>query len=220
VADILIVEDDTEMARLMRTMLMPDNHQIRVVGDGEAALEAAAAGPVDLMLLDVNIPGPNGIEVCRMVRQAETGDRRATIVMLTGRHDTASKLVAFGVGADDYLVKPIDAPELRTRVGRWLEARQHQADVVGRRRREAIREIVAAVAHELNNPLAVAVIGVDLVIRRGRLDPEAEKDLGTVRDNLQRISELISSLQSVEDRTVSYVGSERMIDIPRTSHSE
>lgn len=212
-ARILIVEDDVMMARLMRDVLAIDGHEIDTTEDGDAALRMIAAAPYEVVLLDVNLPGYDGIEICRRVRETETPGRRATIVMITGRHETSSKLLAFSVGADDYLVKPIDVRELHSRVLRWVASRSEQADLVVQRRRDAIGEIVAAICHELNNPLAAATIGVELVLRRGGLTPDALHDLETVRDSLYGMDEVLKKLTGVKDRTVDYLGESKMIDI-------
>jgi DNA-binding response OmpR family regulator len=212
-AHILLVEDDREMARLLRVMVAADGHTIDVCADGLKAIALAQSRPVELVLLDVNIPGCDGIEVCRQVRAAQHADRRPTVVMITGRHDTASKLLAFSVGADDYLVKPFDVRELRTRVARWLDLRQQHAETVLRRRREAIQEIVAAICHEVNNPLTVAMMGVDLLMRRPALDRTVVSELDVVWQHLERITAVVASLQSVEDRTVPYLDRDRMIDL-------
>jgi DNA-binding response OmpR family regulator len=209
---ILIVEDDAEMARLMRGMLSTDGHEIEVCHDGNAALDALQT-PVDLLLLDVNVPGRDGFEVCRAAREREQPGHRTTIVMITGRHDTASKLLAFSVGADDYLVKPLDVRELRSRVGRWVDSRAEHASMVMRRRREAIDEIVIAICHQVNNPLASAMMGVDLVLGRGAVRKQDRADLEIVRAQLARIAEVVAALQTVEDKTVPYIGAHRMIDV-------
>lgn len=211
---ILIVEDDALLARLVSDMLSRDGHDVRVVSDGAEAIAEAAKAPPDLLLLDVNLPDSDGIEICRRVRATEAADRRATIVMVTGRHDTAAKLLAFSVGADDYLVKPIDVVELRSRVARWVAARGEQADLVLRRRRDAITEIVAAICHELNNPLAAAMMGVELTQRR-ELPEESRRDLEIVRQNLDRMDDVLKALTGVRDRTVTYHGDAKMIDIRR-----
>jgi DNA-binding response OmpR family regulator len=212
-ARILLVEDDAAMARLMRGILSEDGHDIAVCDNGLAALASLRERPVELLLLDVNVPGADGFEVCRKARIREPADHRTTIVMITGRHDTASKLLAFSVGADDYLVKPLDVLELRSRVVRWVDSRSELDDLVMRRRRDAIREIVSTICHEINNPLSAAVMGVDLVMDRAALDPDAVRNLETVRNSLQRIEEVIGALKSVEDRTVTYQGGQKMIDI-------
>lgn len=212
-ARILIVEDDVMMARLMRDVLAVDGHEIETTEDGNAALRMIQAAPYELVLLDVNLPGHDGIEICRRVRETERPGQRATIVMITGRHETSSKLLAFSVGADDYLVKPIDVRELHSRVLRWVASRSEQADLVVQRRRDAIAEIVAAICHELNNPLAAATIGVELVLRRGGLTADSQHDLETVRESLYGMDDVLKKLTGVKDRTVSYVGDAKMIDI-------
>ena len=212
-ARILIVEDDVMMAHLMRDVLAIDGHEIETTEDGDAALRMIAGAPYELVLLDVNLPGHDGIEICRRVRETETPGHRATIVMSTGRHETSSKLLAFSVGADDYLVKPIDVRELRSRVLRWVASRSEQADLVVQRRRDAIAEIVAAICHELNNPLAAATIGVELVLRRGGLTPDSQHDLETVRESLYGMDDVLKKLTGVKDRTVDYLGESKMIDI-------
>lgn len=212
-ARILIVEDDALLAHLIGSMLALDGHGVETVDDGPRAIARARTEPPDLMLLDVNLPGYDGFEICRRVRENEEADRRATIVMITGRHDTAGKLLAFSMGADDYLVKPVDVQELRSRVARWIESRTEQAHLVSKRRREAIAEIVAATCHELNNPLAAAMMGVELTLQREQLSAEARHDLEVVRGNLDRMDDVLKALTGVRDNTVTYHGDAKMIDI-------
>lgn len=212
-ARILLVEDDAQMARLMRGILSEDGHDIGVSSDGLEALERLGKQAVELLLLDVGVPGADGFEVCRRMRARERAEWRTTIVMITGRNDTASKLLAFSVGADDYLTKPLDVRELRSRVARWIDSRSEHAELVMRRRRDAIREIVSTICHEINNPLSAAVMGVDLVLARTALDADAKRNLETVAESLQRIEEVISALKVAEDRTVQYQGDNKMIAI-------
>jgi DNA-binding response OmpR family regulator len=210
---ILIVDDDDHTARLLRDMFGGHGLSATVCADGEAALDRVQVEQPDLVLLDVNVPGPDGFEICRLIREHEHEDRHTTIVVITRRDDAASKLLAFSVGADDYVVKPLDEREMRSRVTRWLDRRAHHAGIVLRRRRDAIREMVTALCHELNNPLQAAVLGVDMA--RQHLDDghPSDANLRVVGDHLARIHEIIVHLQDVDDRTVPYVGQERMIDI-------
>ena len=212
-ARILIVEDDTLLAHLISSMLSLDGHTVEAVDDGPRAIARASEEPPDLMLLDVNLPGYDGFEICRRVRESEDSERRATIVMITGRHDTGGKLLAFSMGADDYLVKPVDVQELRSRVARWIESRTEHADLISKRRRDAIAEIVAATCHELNNPLSAAMMGVELTLQREALSPESRRDLEIVRGNLDRMDEVLKALTGVRDSVTPYVGGSKMIDI-------
>jgi DNA-binding response OmpR family regulator len=213
VASILLVEDDAELARLVESILALDGHEIAWAGDGDDACRRLQAEAFDLLLLDVGVPGVDGIEICRRARETEPRDRRATIIMITGRHQTASKLLAFSAGADDYLVKPLDPLELRTRVARWVDLRGAQSELVMRRRVEAINEIVAAFCHEFNNPLAAAVIGVDLVLKRGQLPKESAQAMEVVYASLEKMEKVLRSLATMKDRSTAYVGGARMTDL-------
>jgi DNA-binding response OmpR family regulator len=115
------------------------------------------------------------------------------------------------MGADDYLTKPLDVRELRSRVTRWVDSRSEHAELVVRRRRDAISEIVSTICHEINNPLSAAVMGVDLVLARATLDADAARNLETVAESLQRIEAVLGALKDADDRTVQYQGDQKMI---------
>ena len=159
-----------------------------------------AEGPVDLLMLDVDLKGCDVIDICRTMRGTDSTEHRTAVIVITGRHDLASRLLAFSAGADDWLAKPLESRDIRSRLERWGEPPAEQADLVVRRR-QAIREIVRSMCHEMNNPLGAAVIGVDLVMRRGNLLPESARDLGVVRDNLDRISGILMAMQGVKGQT-------------------
>ena len=215
--NILIMDDDCDLTAVMEKALGRDGLTTQVAHDGPSAIAAATEHPADLILLDVNVPGADGFEVCRAIRASERGDARATILMVTGLDDISSKLKAFAAGADDYLVKPLDLRELRSRVSRWVGTRTLQDELVKRRRRDAIQEIVISICHEINNPLQVAVMGVELALNKKTLDAETVADLTAVRDHLTRITDVLGMLRVVEDKTVPYVGGDHMINVPRSS---
>jgi DNA-binding response OmpR family regulator len=120
----LLVDDDHELARLLRDYLGPHGVSVDHVEDGLRALErlAAAADPYDIVLLDVMLPGIDGFEVCRRIR----GSRDVPIVMLTARGDDADRVVGLEIGADDYLPKPFNPRELLARM-RAVLRRAHPA---------------------------------------------------------------------------------------------
>ena len=111
---ILIVEDDAELAALLglgaRT-LWPDC-ALTVAGDGQSALHAFAADQPELVLLDIGLPPPNGLEVCRRIR----AESRVPILVLTGREGVEDEVTALRLGADDYLRKPFDMLQLLARM--------------------------------------------------------------------------------------------------------
>jgi len=114
---ILIVEDDPAVRDVVERALSREGMTTEAVGDGETALKRLKdSGPFDLLILDVMLPGMDGIEVCREVRSGATAHRDAPIIMFTVRGDETSVVVGLEVGADDYVTKPFRPRELVSRV--------------------------------------------------------------------------------------------------------
>jgi two-component system, OmpR family, KDP operon response regulator KdpE len=109
---ILITDDEPQIRRVLRTTLISQGYAVVEARNGEEALEMVRAEHVDLILLDMNMPGMSGIEVCREIRH--TSD--VPIIMLTVRNTEADKVQALDAGADDYVVKPFGAEELMARI--------------------------------------------------------------------------------------------------------
>jgi two-component system alkaline phosphatase synthesis response regulator PhoP len=109
---ILIVEDDMEIARNLRDFLEVAGFDATVVGDGEAALASARGHKPDLVVLDLGLPGMDGLDVARELRRSSA----VPIVMLTARGEESDRIVGLELGADDYLVKPFSPKELVARV--------------------------------------------------------------------------------------------------------
>ena len=109
---ILVVEDDQAIAEAVRARLASEGYDVAVVHDGPHALRAVAADRPDLVVLDLMLPGMDGLEVCREIQR----DSWVPVLMLTARTDEADKVAGFAVGADDYLTKPFSPRELAARV--------------------------------------------------------------------------------------------------------
>jgi len=121
-ARILVVEDDTTIARFVELELEHAGYHVLRVADGDAALVAARDFGADLYVLDLMLPGIDGLEVARTLRVR--GDR-APILMLTARSETQDVVTGFEAGADDYLRKPFEIPELLSRIGALLKRVEH-----------------------------------------------------------------------------------------------
>jgi two-component system KDP operon response regulator KdpE len=111
-ATILVVDDEPQIRRVMRTTLSSQGYSVIEAKSGEEALEKLRAERADLILLDVNMPGTSGLETCREIRR--TSD--VPIIMLTVRNTEKDKVQALDAGADDYVVKPFGAEELMARI--------------------------------------------------------------------------------------------------------
>jgi two-component system, OmpR family, KDP operon response regulator KdpE len=111
-ANILVVDDEPQIRRVLRSTLSARGYVITEAKTGEEAVEWVRREPPDLVLLDVNMPGIGGIEACREIRRAS----EAPIIMLTVRNAERDKVLALDAGADDYVVKPFGIEELLARI--------------------------------------------------------------------------------------------------------
>jgi diguanylate cyclase (GGDEF)-like protein len=112
---LLVVDDDPFIARLLEIELRAAGYDVRVAADGSLALDAARERCPDLVLADVMMPNMDGFELTRRLRQ-DPRTATVSVIMLTARGLSADKLEGFAIGADDYIVKPFDTPELLARI--------------------------------------------------------------------------------------------------------
>src|ERR1044071_5251286 len=116
---VLIVEDDIDIADVLRRSLRNEGYEVRTSADGAEALDVAAGFVPDLVVLDLGLPGMDGVEVCRRLR--DDGD--VPILMLTARAETEDRVTGLDSGADDYLVKPFERKELLARIRALMRRR-------------------------------------------------------------------------------------------------
>jgi two-component system, OmpR family, KDP operon response regulator KdpE len=111
-ARILVVDDEPQIRRIMRTTLTGAGYEVDDAKTGEEGLEKVRTFRPDLVLLDINMPGMGGIAACKAMR----ADNKLALIMLTVRNTEASKVEALDAGADDYVTKPFSTPELLARI--------------------------------------------------------------------------------------------------------
>ncbi|TQL01133.1 response regulator transcription factor [Cellulomonas sp. SLBN-39] len=148
---VLVVEDEPAIAQAIVHRLSAEGWRVESVGDGHAGVAAASRLQPDVVVLDVMLPGIDGLEVCRQI-QAE---RPVPVLMLTARDDETDMLVGLGVGADDYMTKPFSMRELVART-----------KVLLRRTERAARAAEMAAAHLPEPPMVVGDVTIDRAQRR------------------------------------------------------
>jgi len=124
---VLVVEDEPDIAGLIKhTLERAGDIDVELVASGDAALKAAAAEPPDLILLDLNLPVLNGLEVCRLLR-SRVATKAVPIIMVTARTSESDRVVGLDAGADDYVSKPFSIRELSARVRAVLRRGRSEA---------------------------------------------------------------------------------------------
>lgn len=145
---ILVVEDDRTIARFVELELTHAGYRVEKVADGAAALELIENDAPDLLVLDLMLPGIDGIEVARRIRASGS---RLPILMLTARSETRDVVTGFEAGTDDYLRKPFEIPELLSRIAALLKRTAHE---------------------RVGQPLSASGVEIDLQSRSATLDGE------------------------------------------------
>lgn len=142
---VLVVDDDQDMASLLARMLAQPGLKAEIAVDGYAALSTIAASPPDLVLLDVQMPGPDGFEICRRLKASES-TALMPVVLVTALDDHESRVRGIEAGADDFLSKPVRREELVARVHTLRRLHETRKELEGRRlatemqEKEAIRK--------------------------------------------------------------------------------
>lgn len=121
-ARILLIEDEPGLQLTLSDLLATEGYSVQTAGDGPSGLAKALASAFDLILLDVMLPGKNGFDVCKEIRQHGVD---SAILMLTARSHVIDRVVGLKVGADDYLPKPFDPAELLARIEALLRRTLH-----------------------------------------------------------------------------------------------
>ncbi|HEX5012922.1 MAG TPA: response regulator transcription factor [Candidatus Limnocylindrales bacterium] len=193
-ARILLVEDDPSIREITALGLRNAGFEVDVAGDGQEGLDRFGTGAYDLVLLDVMLPRLDGLEVCRAIRRSSI----VPVVMLTARADTIDVVVGLEAGADDYVKKPFEVPELVARV------------------RAAIRRAV----REAGDPdlLRLGAVEIDLAGRTARRDG---REIALTRTEFDLLVELARNAGRVLTRDVlldriwgyDYLGDSRLVDV-------
>jgi putative two-component system response regulator len=127
-ARVLVADDEESVAELLRRMLVKDGYAVEVVNDGLSALAAVSERKPHVVLLDVNMPGMNGIDVCRRIKQ-DLANRLTPVVLVTGMAQREKRIEGLEAGADDFLSKPVDAQELLARVRSLVRMKRYTDDL-------------------------------------------------------------------------------------------
>jgi two-component system sensor histidine kinase/response regulator len=202
---ILIVDDDRINVRILQNILKPEGFNLHVAHSGEEALEVYSEVAPDLVLLDVIMPGINGFETCRTLRQRH-GAALAPVIFITAKSESDDVIEGLAAGGVDYLPKPFKAREalarLRTHLlNRLLHERQRQLVAQLSTANSAKNRLLGVVAHDLRNPLA-SIRGLADFLGDGTVGPLSADQLDLVRTIQETSQSMLTMVNELLDLSV------------------
>lgn len=206
-SSILVVDDQPINVQLLKRKLEREGLQVTAAYSGPEALASVEKERPDLILLDVMMPDMDGIEVCRRL-QASEATRSIPVIFITARSGKESKLEGLGVGAVDYITKPIDLDETIARVQtqlRFVDVNRQIVDLTRRleesRKAATIGAVTQGIAHNLNNLLGVVIGYLDLIKAYHDNPEQVRKNAQHVEDAVHRIVTIVKQLSTLVVRS-------------------
>jgi signal transduction histidine kinase len=200
-ARILVVDDDASVRQSLRAMLERGYYQVETAEDGVKAIEFLASYKPELVLLNIQMSGLDGLETCRRIRELPNG-QLVPIILLTGDERPEIHSQALRVKGDDILRKPVHSAELIIRIRSLLRLKRLQAEVLAERdnlldlqkQRERLFEFIV---HDLKNPLSAIQMGLELLDARDDNDPASRVQLHRLRDTARSMRRMIQNILDI-----------------------
>lgn len=219
---ILVADDDADIRLILSTILKAAGYSVILASDGLEAAEKIKGGLLpDLAILDIAMPGMDGDQVCRVIREIPEFGPIVGIIMVTARDGLADKLKSLDGGADDYVTKPFHHEELLARVRAALrihdlslELHRTRAQLVEQERQNAVTELAGSAAHALNQPLAAIKLNLHLLGLLDRNDERFVVALQAVKGDADRLGELIEKMRGAAgNERLEYHAGKKVIDL-------
>jgi DNA-binding response OmpR family regulator len=224
---VLVADDDPTTRALLCAVLADLGHEAAEAADGAAAWTSFQDGKPPLVVLDIEMPEMDGLEVCRRIRSVDN-KRETFILVLTGRDHPEDLAAVLDAGADDYVTKPTTVEHLRARFviaeRRSAEdaARRHaESELAVARWRAGIGEAAIALQHEINNPLAALLGHAELLLMEYQERGEHNEQAQVVLDQARRIADVVKRIAKLRNpQTVEYIEGARMLDLSRPAEDK
>ena len=200
-AKVLVVDDDALSRRSLRAMLERGQYQVETAESGAQALAQLAAYSPDLILLDIQMPEMDGLEVCQSIRQMPHGDL-LPVIFLTGDERPDIHTMAVRAGGDDFLRKPVLSGELIVRIRSLMRLKRLQADIQGERDnllelQKQREQLFQFIVHDLKNPLSAIQVGLDLLSERDDNTPAHKVQIRRLRDTGGQMGRMIQNILDI-----------------------
>ncbi len=207
---ILIVEDNPVVATQLSDQLKRRGYDTEICFSGEECLAIMERDKFSLVLLDIMMTGISGLEVIPKLRKRYPAVE-LPIIMVTMVDDDKNIIEALTLGANDYIMKPVNMDVAIARITNFLKTRDYHLKCLDLERLEAVKAMIVTYNHEINNPMTVAMTEVGLAIRKGDT-----ANLNIVYESLEKITNIVRKIRALSEGEVEieeYLG-EKMVKLP------
>lgn len=191
----ILLVDDSHITHLKLEEYIQNKYQLISAYDTKQARSKIGNNQIDLIILDINLPGLSGIDFCKELRAGDQKD--VPIIFLTSKKENI--IEALQSGGNDFLGKPFHAAELIVRIENLLKLFAYHKQATQLKKIESMQIMVATLKHELNNPLTIAMANLQ-TIKKGLADEKQITSIDKVYESLARMAETLEKLKKITDK--------------------
>ncbi len=211
---ILLVEDEYDTRFIFERLLTKNDYNVKAVENGEEALEALKEFKPKVIIADWTMPVMDGLQLCNAVKSTEEY-KTIYFILLTARSSLKDRVTGLDVGADDFLVKPVENQELLARIRSGIRIHNLQNELKKIEHSKAIVELATTIGHKINNPLSSLVVTLeDLKSELAENGKRFDEDFYIIEESIKRIQKFVDALKNLQSPEMKdYALGNKMLNI-------
>jgi sigma-B regulation protein RsbU (phosphoserine phosphatase) len=210
---VLIVEDEKDTRFILEKLLSRNNYETATAVNGEEALEILKTFSPKVVLADWTMPVLDGLALCNILKNDES-NKLIYFIILTARSSLKDRIMGLDVGADDFLVKPVENQELLARIRSGIRIFNLQSELRNIEHSKAVVEMACTIGHKINNPLSSLVLSVKNIENEIAKEDKSkfQEDFSSVTESIERIKKFVNELIHLQNpEVINYFEENRMI---------
>ncbi len=208
---ILVVEDEKDTRFILERLLTKNNYNVKSAVNGEEAVEILKDFQPSVVLADWTMPVMDGIELCKIIKEDEN-QKLIYFIMLTARASLKDRVTGLDVGADDFLVKPVENQELLARIRSGVRIYKLQNELKSIEHNKALIEMACTIGHKINNPLSSLSMSIENLHTELKQKADLNEDFEIIEKSIKRIKKLVEDLISIQNpEMIDYTSGNKML---------
>lgn len=212
---ILIVEDEEDTRFILERLLAKNDYEVKAARNGSEALEVIESYNPKVIIADWTMPVMDGLELCNNLKKNESY-KLVYFILLTARASLKDRVTGLDIGADDFLVKPVENQELLARIRSGIRIHNLQNELKSIEHNKALVEMACTIGHQINNPLSSLIMSLKTL--RDELEEaraqKLEEDFYIINESIERIKKFVQALVNLENpEIVNYTSDSKMLKI-------